>query len=73
MTQAFSSAPNEVHGKPSVARALSFVHRIGTCAAVDEPRVGLDLEHHVRTARYVAQGLGLDDRLVHGSAFSLAA
>ena len=70
---ALLDAPTQVHGKPSAGRALRFVHRIGTCAAVDEPGVGLGREHHVRTERYVAQGLSLDDRLVHGSAFALAA
>ena len=66
-------APLEVKGRPSATRALRFLNRLATGQQVEADGVGLGREVHVRTSRLVGQALILDDRLLHASAFALAA
>jgi hypothetical protein len=66
-------APGGKVGAPSATRALRFLHRLATSIPTVTDGVGLGREHHVRTARLVAQALVVDETIVHATAFALAA
>lgn len=65
--------PAEVRGRPSASRALSFLRRVALAPAVETDGVGLGSERHMESRRLVGQALIWEDRLVHASAFALAA
>jgi hypothetical protein len=60
-------------GRPSANRALRFIRRFAHAPAVRTPGVGLGGEVHVTSPRITGQALMLDDLLVYGSCFALAA
>jgi hypothetical protein len=64
---------HEPSSRPSASKALKFLRRITDTEATVAPGVGLGTEYHVRTPKFVAQALVLDDIVVHASAFALAA
>ena len=70
---ALLDAPEHVTGRPSLERALRFVHRLTRARAVEADGVGLGREVHLRSPRIVGQVLILDGAVVHASAFALAA
>ncbi len=70
---ALLDAPTHVTGRPSIDRALRFVHRLTRARSFDTEGVGLGREVHLRSPRLVGQMLTLDDAVVHASAFALAA
>lgn len=66
-------APTDVSGRPSLDRAVRFLHRFATADARRAAGVGLGTEHHVTHHTVVGQALVWDGALVHASAFALAA
>jgi len=70
---AMLDADGRRHRPASASQALRFVRRVMRADAVRSPGLGLGDEHHIRTERFVAQALLLDDLVVHASAFALAA
>lgn len=70
---ALLDTPVRLEGRPSVSRALRFVNRLATAEGTTSRGVGLGEELHVRTSRFVGQALTFQGRVVHASAFALAA
>ena len=57
-------------GTPSASAVLRFLHRIADGPTVETAGMDMGTEFRVRTQRVEAQGLRLDDSLVHLSAFA---
>lgn len=70
---ALLDTPSQAKGRPSATRALRFLNRLAVGKAVEAEGVGLGREVHVRRSQLVGQALLLGDRLLHASAFTLAA
>jgi len=65
--------PARLKGRPSASRALGFLRRMAKEPAVETEGVDLGRERHLESRRLVGQALTWEDRLVHASAFALAA
>jgi hypothetical protein len=59
--------------RPSVDRVLDFLADVAALEAAEYDGVGLGREQHARSNGIVAQALVWETRLIHASAFALAA
>ncbi|MFV0316203.1 MAG: ARPP-1 family domain-containing protein [Microthrixaceae bacterium] len=70
---ALLDAPVKARGRPSASRALRFVRRMAKAPSLEADGVDLGRERHIESPRLVGQALSWEQRLVHASAFALAA